>query len=86
MTIQDRLQDILGRTETDIQECANACDAYSKKRLISKVLKSGSWDDKFKEFIARFSTRRGEFEFALALHVGRAVTAANKTLASVEQK
>ncbi|KAI0325484.1 hypothetical protein GY45DRAFT_240808 [Cubamyces sp. BRFM 1775] len=85
-TIKARLQGLVKRTADDIKDCANVCDAYAKKKLIVKVLKSSSWDDKFKGFVTLFADRRKAFTFALEMHVGKAVDDANRKLESVDTK
>ncbi|KAI0656683.1 hypothetical protein C8Q70DRAFT_329984 [Cubamyces menziesii] len=85
-TIKARMQELVKRTADDIKTCANACDAYSKKKLLVKVLKSSSWDDKFKGFLTLFTDRRKAFTFALEMHVGKGVDDANRKLDSVNTK
>ncbi|KAI0656679.1 hypothetical protein C8Q70DRAFT_329793 [Cubamyces menziesii] len=85
-TIKARLQGLIKRTADDIKDCANVCDAYAKKKLIVKVLKSSSWDDKFKSYVTLFADRRKAFTFALEMHVGKAVDDANRKLESVDTK
>ncbi|KAI0644514.1 hypothetical protein C8Q79DRAFT_777234 [Trametes meyenii] len=85
-TIKARMQGLIERTADDIKACANACDTYSKKKLLVKVLKSSSWDDKFQSFLTLFADRRKAFTFALDMHVGRAVDDANRKLDAVDMK
>ena len=33
-SIKGRMQDLVKATADDIKECANACDTYSKKKLV----------------------------------------------------
>ena len=80
VTISARLDDLVKKTAADIKECANACDAYSKKRLLVKVLKGSVWDDIFKEYIQLFIDRRAEFNFAVSIHTGMAVDRVNDKL------
>lgn len=35
-TIKGRMEDIIKGTADDIKACANACDTYSKKKLVGK--------------------------------------------------
>ncbi|KAI0766841.1 hypothetical protein BD413DRAFT_141310 [Trametes elegans] len=85
-TIKARMQELVQRAADDIKSCANACDAYAKKKLLVKVLKSSSWDDKFKGFLTLFDERRKAFAFALEMHVGKAVDDANRKLDAVGLK
>ncbi|KAI0829941.1 hypothetical protein BC628DRAFT_1501118 [Trametes gibbosa] len=86
VTIKARLQRLVNLSAEDIKECANTCDAYSKERLLAKVLKSSSWDDKFKTFLTLFADRRKAFTFALGMHIGKAVDDASRKLDSVDAK
>ena len=85
-TISGRMQNLIEKTEQDIKKCANACNAYAKKNTLSKVVHSSSWDGEFKGYIQGFTTRRGEFEFALSVYIGHAVNTANDKLVSIEDK
>ena len=85
-TISGRMQHLVDKTEQDIRKCANSCNAYAKKKTLSKVIHSSSWSDEFKGYIQGFTTRRGEFEFALSLYIGHAVNTANDKLVSIEEK
>ncbi|KAI0766856.1 hypothetical protein BD413DRAFT_567569 [Trametes elegans] len=85
-TIKARMQTLLDQTTKDIKECANACDTYSKKKLIVKVLRSSSWDSKFVGFLNLFSDRREAFMLALNMHVGKGVDKANAKLDKTNEK
>ena len=85
-TISDRMQHLVDQTEKDIRQCANSCNAYAKKRALSKVIQSSSWSDEFKGRIKGFTTRKREFEFELSLYIGDAVNNANEKLLSIEEK
>ncbi|TBU21891.1 hypothetical protein BD311DRAFT_869699 [Dichomitus squalens] len=85
-TISGRMQHLIDSTEQDIRKCANSCNAYAKKKTLSKVIHSSSWSDEFKGYIQGFMTRRGEFEFTLSLYIGHAVNTANDKLVSLEEK
>ncbi|KAJ7248435.1 hypothetical protein C8J57DRAFT_1358239 [Mycena rebaudengoi] len=84
-TIKGRLEALLQRTSDDIRACANACDTYSKKKLVVKVLKGPIWEGRLVKFCGLFTQRRSEFEFALSIHTTLGVEAANKTLGDVEK-
>ncbi|KAI1785889.1 hypothetical protein LXA43DRAFT_99677 [Ganoderma leucocontextum] len=85
-TIKARMQKLIEQTAEDIKMCANACDAYAKKNLIVKVIKSSSWEDKLKGFIDLFANRRKEFTFALSIHVGVSVDDATRKLKEIDTK
>ncbi|KAI1785580.1 hypothetical protein LXA43DRAFT_1037408 [Ganoderma leucocontextum] len=85
-TISGRMQDLVDKTEQDIRKCANSCNAYAKKKLLSKVVHSSSWSDEFKGYIQGFTDRRREFELALSIYIGHAVNTANDKLVTIEEK
>ena len=70
-TIPAEVERICFQVVEDIKQCENACDTYSKKRLVVKVLRSHYWVDKFASFIETFAKRKAEFEFALTVHTAR---------------
>ncbi|KAJ7925171.1 hypothetical protein B0H13DRAFT_2314677 [Mycena leptocephala] len=84
-TIKGRMQEIVKATADDIKACANACDTYTKKKLVVKILKGPVWEGKLAAFAATFTKRRSEFEFALSIHTALGVDAANQTLGSVDK-
>ena len=83
-TIEARLQGLSKKTADDIKNCANACDTYSKKRLLVKVLQGYVWEAKLVEFVGTFTQRRTEFEQALTMHIARTVHTMDATLVSVK--
>ncbi|KAJ6475237.1 hypothetical protein C8R47DRAFT_1220710 [Mycena vitilis] len=84
-TIKGRMQEIVAATAEDIKACANACDTYTKKKLVVKILKGPVWEGKLVKFAGTFTKRRSEFEFALSIHTALGVDAANQTLGSVDK-
>lgn len=80
VTIAERMQHLIQDAAEDIKNCANACNAYAKTFIVSKVLLSGSWSDDFKKYMERFLTRRDDFVLALSIYTGHAVNAANDKL------
>ncbi|KAF7297297.1 hypothetical protein MIND_00962900 [Mycena indigotica] len=85
-TIKGRMQELMKGTADDIKSCANACDTYTKKKLVVKILKGGVWEQKLVTFAGKFTKRRGEFEFALSIHTALGVDAANERLSAVDKK
>jgi hypothetical protein len=63
-TITGSLQKLSNTTAKDITDCANTCDAYSKKRLFAKIIKGFIWEEKFTGFVSTFTKRRQEFKYA----------------------
>lgn len=79
-TIEARLQKHVKRCAEDIKNCANMCDAYSKEKFFVRVLKSSSWDEKFKIFFLAFGDRRKAFALALEIHTGKKISEAQHKL------
>ncbi|OSC99819.1 hypothetical protein PYCCODRAFT_1513435 [Trametes coccinea BRFM310] len=79
-TIGHKLQGVVQNAAQDIKQCANACDAYARKRLLAKVFNAASWDSTFKDYIQRFSDRKAEFRFVISFHTGLGVDHANDKL------
>ncbi|KAI0629070.1 hypothetical protein C8Q77DRAFT_1161714 [Trametes polyzona] len=86
LSIGARLEQLVQKTADDIKQCANACDAYARKRLLVKVLKAPSWDGTLKEYIQLFTQRKGEFAFAISIHTGLGIDKANDTLDALVAK
>ncbi|KAJ7181616.1 hypothetical protein C8R43DRAFT_969666 [Mycena crocata] len=84
-TIRGRLETLIQRTSEDIRSCACACDTYSKKKLVVRVLKGPVWEGRLVRYCGLFTQRRAEFEFALSIHTALGVDAANKTLGDVDK-
>ncbi|KAF8208355.1 hypothetical protein K438DRAFT_1813864 [Mycena galopus ATCC 62051] len=84
-TIKGRMQELVKKTAEDIKSCANACDTYSKKKLVVKVLKGPIWEGRLVKFVGIFTQRRGDFEFALSIHTALGVDAANRAIGSVDK-
>ncbi|KAI0645299.1 hypothetical protein C8Q79DRAFT_1011379 [Trametes meyenii] len=80
LTVGARLEDLVKKTAREIKECANACDAYARKRLLAKVFKAPSWEGTLKEYIQLFNDRKNEFCFAISIHTGLGVDSANAKL------
>ncbi|KAI9064549.1 hypothetical protein FKP32DRAFT_1649070, partial [Trametes sanguinea] len=86
LTIGKRLEDVVQKVAQDIKECANACNAYSRQRVLAKVFKAPSWDLILKDYIQRFNNRKAEFTFVISLHTGIGVDRANEKLDTLMTK
>ncbi|KAI0633741.1 hypothetical protein C8Q77DRAFT_1157905 [Trametes polyzona] len=86
ITIKARMQELVKQTADDITACGNACDTYSKKGLVVKVIKGSVWEGTLKSYIDIFAKRRKEFTFALSIHTGVGVDDANRKLDSLDAK
>ncbi|PIL29997.1 hypothetical protein GSI_07908 [Ganoderma sinense ZZ0214-1] len=85
-TIQERLQGHVRSMEQDIRECANVCDTYAKTGILHKVLRGSRWDDVLQIYVRRFSKRRADIEFALAVHLGVNIDIAHRKLDALGSK
>lgn len=79
-TIKSRMEQLIFGAADDMQQCGNVCDAYMKKRLLTRVIKGPLWDVTLVDFVGRFEKRRNQFEFALSVHNGLAIDHANEKL------
>ena len=64
---RDTLQNLAEDTSITIKKCANACDAYSKKKQIVKFVKGPIWVKRFADFTGFFAEKREQFAFELTL-------------------
>ncbi|THH29238.1 hypothetical protein EUX98_g4953 [Antrodiella citrinella] len=83
-TISSRMGGLCEKAASDIKDCANACDSYSKKRLVVKVLKGHTWEGKLVGFVGTFTQRKTDFQQALSIHTARTVDAIQVTVKAVE--
>ena len=72
--LEDRLETLSKNTADDIKACANLCDTFLKKKTLVRVFKGPVWAEKLGGFVTVFAERKGDFEFALAMHTANAVT------------
>ncbi|KAF8589617.1 hypothetical protein K439DRAFT_1332394 [Ramaria rubella] len=79
-----RMQKLCEDMAKDIKDCANACDTYSKKKIIVKVLNGPIWEGRLAKYGGLFVKHRSDFEFALSIHTAVGVDAANMTLEDVK--
>ncbi len=86
MTIEDRLSGVAERTEKDIRECAHACDTFTKKSMVSKIVKGSIYSKELFEYTDRFKDRRLEFQQALGMHMARVVDYIQAQVALTNEK
>lgn len=86
VTIEGRLQSLVKQAAEDIKTCANACDTYSKKRLLVKVLKGPIWEARLAEHVARFHQLKKELKFALSVHTATTTEEMKHTLNTQNDK
>nr|GAT44760.1 predicted protein [Mycena chlorophos] len=84
--ISKQMEDISHRAGNDIRQCANACDAWFKKRLIVKLLNGPTWEQKLADFAGTFAQRQDEFQSVLAMHSALGINTANRTTREINSK
>ncbi|EIW54523.1 uncharacterized protein TRAVEDRAFT_74550 [Trametes versicolor FP-101664 SS1] len=80
LSIGARLDVLVKKTAKDIEECANACNAYSRKRLLVKVLQAPSWNEKLKDYVSLFRLRKSDFNIVISSYISTGVERANVKL------
>ncbi|RDX47112.1 hypothetical protein OH76DRAFT_1527023 [Lentinus brumalis] len=85
-SMESRLEDLVKQTADDIKACANACDVYSKTRMLTKVLRSATWDDLFKQYVELFAQRRVDFLLRISVHSGIVLDDTHHKLLRVDEK
>ena len=81
---EDRLRQLSDQTADDIKACANACNTYSKKKLVVKFIRSTVWEQRLASFTGTFTQRRGQFEFELTLRSTEVGTATYSKVAEMQ--
>lgn len=85
-SIKINLEELVLQTADDIKACASACDVYAKTRLLTKVLRSVTWDDLFKQYIELFERRRADFLLRISVHAGLVLEDAHQKLQGIDEK
>ncbi|TBU22190.1 hypothetical protein BD311DRAFT_157555 [Dichomitus squalens] len=80
LMVEDHLRELMTRIAGDIEECANACNAYSNSPVLLKAFKGYKWEEKFKEHIKTFASRKTEIIQALSMHSAIGIDHANDKL------
>lgn len=80
------MQSLAVKAAEEIKNCANACDTYSKKKMLVKVLKGPIWEGRLAEFITRFSQLRSDFRLALAIHTAKVTDGVKTTVDAIDEK
>lgn len=79
------MQSLAKEAAGTIKECANACDTYSRKKLVVKVLKGPIWEGQLGEFVTRFHSLKLEFHFALTAHTAKTIDGMKMTVEAVHE-
>lgn len=80
------MQSLVDEAAQDIKACANACDTWTKKKLLLRVLVGPAWEGKLAGFSSAFNMRRMQFEFALQIHTASAVDQIQGLTAAMNEK
>ncbi len=86
VAVSRRLGQLVETIAKDIKDCANACDTYSKKQIIVRVLKGPIWDETLQGFVKMFADHKTELQLAISVHTSRAVGAAHDKLDALMTK
>lgn len=70
----------------EIKRCANACNAYSRQRLLVKFFRAHGWDQILKEHIRKFAARKVDFDRVILMHTAFGVDKANKKLDNMRKQ
>lgn len=84
-SIKGRMELLIAGAAVDIQQCGNACDAYMKTRVLTRVIKGPIWDATLVGFVGCFKKRKKDFVYALSIHTGLAVDRANGKLDNLQE-
>ena len=64
--------------------CSIHTDPPVRKKILVKIFAGPIWEGRLVEFVATFTKRRNEFEFALSIHTAVGVDEANLRLIIVD--
>lgn len=67
-TIGQRLAELVSIIERDIFECANACDTYSKKTHLVRVVQRTAWNEIMQRWVGNFSKYKTMVLNAVEMH------------------
>nr|GAT44855.1 predicted protein [Mycena chlorophos] len=79
-SIKGRMEAIIRLANSNMKDCANACDVYAKQGLLVRVIKGSAWEDQLARFSGEFTKRRAEFEFAMAIHTALGIESFSRSL------
>ncbi|THV00763.1 hypothetical protein K435DRAFT_963848, partial [Dendrothele bispora CBS 962.96] len=85
LTVRDRLESLCEKIAEDIKSCGNLCDAYLKKRVIVRMLKSPIYEARFEECAQNFEERHKELLLALLMFTTKGVHSANASLLETKE-
>ncbi|KAI4527948.1 hypothetical protein K525DRAFT_282684 [Schizophyllum commune Loenen D] len=80
--LENRFKPLVAQMCKDVLGCGNACDTYTKKRLIAKVLKSYIYEQHLAGFSERFAERRREIMLAISAHTTVVLTEVKHVLSA----
>ncbi|KAL1749257.1 hypothetical protein HDZ31DRAFT_27873 [Schizophyllum fasciatum] len=82
-TLENNIKPLMPRIADDIIACGNVCDAYTKKSMVAKVLKSFIYEQRLADFGERFAQRRSSLDLALSVHTVVGVHENGQTLSTM---
>ncbi|TRM70535.1 hypothetical protein BD626DRAFT_391201 [Schizophyllum amplum] len=85
-TVENNIKPLMPQIADDIIACGNACDAYTKKSMVAKVLKSFIYEQRLADFGERFVQRRSSLDLALSVHTTMGVTETKHMLSAMNAK
>ncbi|KAK7047651.1 hypothetical protein VNI00_006419 [Paramarasmius palmivorus] len=84
-TVQEKIASLCVDIEADIKACGNLCDAWSKKGIFAKLIKSPLYEIRLAEFGDTFGERQKELELALSIFIAQEVRSANENLSQMKE-
>ncbi|KAF8310377.1 hypothetical protein DL93DRAFT_2084553 [Clavulina sp. PMI_390] len=81
-----QLQEVLYNVKNQVVECGNAIDVYYKSKLIVKIIKSQSWQDKLENFVQGFSNLRSTLKMKVLLVINSVAGDTNSIVSTTDRK
>ncbi|KZV67466.1 hypothetical protein PENSPDRAFT_611329, partial [Peniophora sp. CONT] len=69
----------------DLRDCYNACDTFSKKRRVTRLLQCAEWNAQFASYAETFQTRKGELSTALRFYMAGKITSVAEDIDAMRQ-
>ncbi|KDR69957.1 hypothetical protein GALMADRAFT_160132 [Galerina marginata CBS 339.88] len=69
-----------------IEECSHATHEYYKTKVISKLIKSNKWEEKFTDLATKFANFQSDFAADLAFYTGAGVQATVRAVGKIDEK
>ncbi|ESK90786.1 hypothetical protein Moror_4058 [Moniliophthora roreri MCA 2997] len=82
-TVQEKIASLCIQIEEDIKACGNFCDAYSKKGILARIIKSPLYEIRLAEFGDTFEERQRELQLALNIFTAQEARFTNEALSAM---